>query len=352
MPVAFRKPAEIDGIVRAFEDCTMPRDQWKHHTHLAVGMWYARHYPEVEALARVRNGIQRYNAAHGIQITPTGGYHETITQFWYRVVRAFLVEAGPNPDIVELTNALIEKRCNRNLPFEFYSHERMWSPEARAGWVWPDLKPLDHTLAPLVVEPVTLEGQYVRLEPLGLRHLPLLTDVGIDDELWHWTTQRVQTAGDMRHYIESALHQQAKGEALPFATFEKVTGMAVGCTRFASIERHHRRMEIGWTWVARAWQRSPMNTEAKYVMFKHAFETLGCLRVELKTDVLNQQSRAAIERIGAKQEGVLRSHMVVAGGRVRDTVYYSVVAAEWPEVKKYLEGRIAEKAKAAAGAQG
>jgi N-acetyltransferase len=191
-------------------------------------------------------------------------------------------------------------------------------------------------MRPLVVRPVALEGSFVRLEPLSLNHLDGLCRIGLDAELWRWAVQPVRTDVDMYDYVAEALREQADGRALPWATVERATGQVVGCTRYGAIEPAHRRLEIGWTWIGRAWQRTPVNTEAKYLQLRHAFEVLGCLRVEWKTDALNERSRAAILRLGAKEEGTLRSHMIAASGRVRDTVYYSMLASEWPPTKQAL----------------
>jgi len=193
------------------------------------------------------------------------------------------------------------------------------------------------------LEPVTLEGRCVRLEPLSLAHLDGLCAVGLEDELWRWTLVQVRTRDDMRRYVESALAAQASGAALPFATVERAGGRVAGSTRFGAAEPAHRRVEIGWTWLGREFRRTALNTEAKLLMFGHAFERLGCVRVELKTDVLNRRSRAAILRLGAKEEGVLRRHMITAGGRARDTVYYSVLDSEWPQVRAGLEARLAAR---------
>ncbi len=190
--------------------------------------------------------------------------------------------------------------------------------------------------ADMVVSPVTLEGEHVRLEPLAKAHLEGLARVGLDEELWRWIPVPVRTAEEMGAYIETALEEQERGVSLPFALIEKVTGRAIGSTRYGNIDRTHHRVEIGWTWVAREWQRSAVNTEAKYLLLRHAFETLGCIRVELKTDSLNEKSRAAILRIGAKEEGIFRSHMITASGRIRHTVYFSIVDSEWPAVKARL----------------
>lgn len=186
-----------------------------------------------------------------------------------------------------------------------------------------------------------LAGDHVRLEPLTREHIAPLTAIGLDEDLWKWTISQVRTPQDMADYVENALNEQAQGRTLPFATLEQRSGQVVGCTRFGSIDRTHRRVEIGWTWIARPWQRTAINTEAKYLMLRHAFEVLDCVRVELKTDALNEHSRNAIRRIGAVEEGTLRSHMITEAGRVRDTVYYSILAREWPDVRTRLEAKLA-----------
>ena len=190
------------------------------------------------------------------------------------------------------------------------------------------------------VEPVVLEGSLVRLEPLSLAHHSGLSEVGLDEELWRWIPTPVRTGAAMAAYIETALKEQASGASLPFALIEKTSGRAIGSTRYGNIEPAHHRVEIGWTWVARDWQRTMANTEAKYLLLRHAFETLGCMRVELKTDSLNERSRAAILRIGAREEGIFRNHMITASGRVRHTVYFSIVDSEWAAVKSRLEAKL------------
>jgi len=190
------------------------------------------------------------------------------------------------------------------------------------------------------IEPVILDGGWVRLEPLSTEHLAPLIDVGLDPELWRWTAGVVRTPRGMEDYIRTALAEQAQGHSLPFATIHKPSGRTVGSTRFGNIDRENRRVEIGWTWIGRPWQRTAVNTEAKYLMLRHAFEVWDCLRVEFKTDRLNEQSRRALLRIGAKEEGMLRSHMITATGRVRDSVYFSIIAAEWPEVRARLEEKL------------
>ncbi|HVF87829.1 MAG TPA: GNAT family protein [Pyrinomonadaceae bacterium] len=192
----------------------------------------------------------------------------------------------------------------------------------------------------MLIESVTLEGKYVRLEPLTLNHHAALCEVGLDEDLWRWTLARVETPDDLRRYIRAALDEGVSGVSLPFATIEKQTGRAVGSTRFGNIDRANRRLEIGWTWVARNWQRTAVNTEAKYLMLRHAFETLDAIRVEFKTDSLNERSRRAILRLGAKEEGTFRNHMIVHDGRLRHSVYYSIIADEWPTVRATLEEKV------------
>ncbi len=192
------------------------------------------------------------------------------------------------------------------------------------------------------ISPVTLAGRSVRLEPLALRHIDALSAVGLDESIWKMNPrQPVQSPADMRRYVELALQQQAAGMGLPFATIYTPTGQAIGSTRFADIDRDNRRLEIGYTWIAPPWQRTVVNTEAKYLMIRHAFETLGCVRVELKTDSLNERSRNAILRIGATQEGIFRNHMVTWTGRLRHSVYFSIIDSEWPAVKANLEAKLA-----------
>lgn len=184
--------------------------------------------------------------------------------------------------------------------------------------------------------PVVLEGDVVRLEPLRLDHAEALSAVGLDPSLWALTTIRVDTAADMRAYIEDALTEQRAGVSLPFATVHRATGRVIGSTRFGNITPAHRRVEIGWTWIAPAWQRTAVNTEAKLLMLTHAFDTLGCRRVELKTSALNLRSRNAMLRIGATEEGTLRQHMINSDGSNRDSVYFSVLDSEWPLVQARL----------------
>jgi RimJ/RimL family protein N-acetyltransferase len=192
------------------------------------------------------------------------------------------------------------------------------------------------------VEPVTLIGRRVRLEPLDLgRHFEGLAAIGLDPDLWRWTLNRCETESSLRDYLETALDEQRHGRSLPFTTHDLVTGRVAGCTRFGNIDARNRKVEIGWTWVGRPFQRSHVNTEAKFLMMRHAFERWGCVRVELKTNLLNRRSRDAMLRIGCVEEGVLRKLGISDEGVPRDTIYYSVLDDEWPAVKARLEGMMA-----------
>ncbi|MGH8281850.1 MAG: GNAT family N-acetyltransferase [Gammaproteobacteria bacterium] len=190
-------------------------------------------------------------------------------------------------------------------------------------------------------QPPALEGKHVWLEPLTLDHLDTLCSVGLDPELWQWVPNPVRNRQEMLEYVETALEEQRRKVNMPFVTRLVADGQVVGSTRFANMDLKNRHVEIGWTWIGIPWQRTSVNTEAKYLMLQYAFDVLGCLRVELKTDALNERSRAAIKRIGAKEEGVLRCHTLTAGGRMRDTVYYSILDNEWPTVKSVLQAKLA-----------
>jgi len=191
------------------------------------------------------------------------------------------------------------------------------------------------------ITPVTLEGQHVRLEPLSSAHEESLIAAADDGELWNSTVTIVPSRATIGAYIATALNAQAEGHALPFVIIQKSTGKIVGSTRYFHIERDHRRLEIGYTWLAASAQRTPVNTESKLLLLTHAFEHLGCIRVEFVTDVLNQQSRTAILRLGANQEGILRNHMIMPNGRYRDSVCFSIIKAEWPAVKAGLQAKLA-----------
>jgi N-acetyltransferase len=187
------------------------------------------------------------------------------------------------------------------------------------------------------VGPVTLEGRIVRLEPLSLDHVPRLAEVALDPAIWRWTIARPQSEADLRDWAETAIRNREAGTEYPFATIEASTGRPIGSSRYMNIVLEHRRLEIGWTWLAPAWQRSGANREAKLLMLTHAFDVLGCRRVEFKTDSNNEPSRTALLGIGATFEGIFRKHMVMPGDGVRHSAWYSVIDDEWPLVKAGLE---------------
>ena len=191
------------------------------------------------------------------------------------------------------------------------------------------------------IHPVTLPGRVVRLEPLGLDHVPDLALAGLDDDIWRFMpyTNIVDEAG-MRAWVQDMLLRQAAGHDLPFAVYHLAAGRAIGATRYMDIQRPHRGLEIGGTWFAREYQRTAANTESKLLLLTYAFETLKCLRVQLKTDLRNERSQRAIERLGAVREGVLRDHMIMPDGHIRSSVYYGILASEWPGVKARLEERL------------
>jgi RimJ/RimL family protein N-acetyltransferase len=198
------------------------------------------------------------------------------------------------------------------------------------------------------IQPVTLEGVAVRLVPLSMEHVPLLWEAAKNDieDIFRWIPYRMQDHADIQQVVAKALDEQNRGVSLPFATVERRSGRVIGSTRFMNIDAPNRRVEIGSTWIAPEWQRTAVNTEAKYLMLSHAFDQWGCIRVELKTDSLNQKSRNAILRIGAKEEGTLRHHMITHTGRLRDTVYFSIMKFEWPHVRCRLAEKISQGAAA------
>src|SRR6266496_3772114 len=190
--------------------------------------------------------------------------------------------------------------------------------------------------------PVVLDGLRVRLEPMTMDHLDALAEAGRFEELWRWTQANASTPDAMRDYMQAALDEQRSGSCMPFVTIDKPSDTVVGSTRFGNIDVRNRRVEIGWTWVTPRFQRTYVNSEAKYLMLSRAFDVWGCVRVELKTDLLNARSRAAILRLGGVEEGVLRRHQLTQGGRFRDTVYYSILDNEWPGVRERLRNEMAK----------
>jgi len=193
---------------------------------------------------------------------------------------------------------------------------------------------------PTPLPPVTLEGRLVRLEPMAPRHLDGLAEVASDPALWRWTVARPTDRGGLEAWMATAMANAAAGSELPFVTIDRESGRPIGSSRYMSIVPEHLRLEIGWSWVARDRHRSGVNREAKLLMLTHAFEVLGCHRVEFKTDSLNEPARGALLGIGATFEGIFRNHMVMPGGRLRHSAYYSVIDDEWPAAKAPLAATI------------
>lgn len=194
----------------------------------------------------------------------------------------------------------------------------------------------------LEIHPISLAGRVVRLEPLSTGHVPALTIAGNDDSIWRFMRyglirSEAQMAGLVQHLLEA----QTRGTDLPFAVVHLDTGQAIGMTRYLNIEPENRSLEIGGTWYAVPYQRTAVNTECKLLLLRHAFETLGCVRVQIKTDLRNERSQAAIAALGAVREGVLRNHMILPDGTLRDSVFYSILPEEWPAVKTRLTARLA-----------
>jgi N-acetyltransferase len=189
------------------------------------------------------------------------------------------------------------------------------------------------------VAPTTLDGRFVSLEPLSLDHRQALIQAASDGEQWKSTVTIVPRPEEMTDYIEAALKAQGQGHELAFIIRRKAGNEIVGTTRYYFIDRENRHLEIGYTWLAASAQRTEVNTESKLLLLTHAFESWGCIRVAFVTDVLNQTSRGALVRLGAKEEGVLRNHLIMPGGRYRDSVSFSIIESEWPEIK----GRLAAK---------
>lgn len=193
------------------------------------------------------------------------------------------------------------------------------------------------------ITPVTLQGKYVRLEPLLEAHTSGLAEIGIGQSFWDFMLYgKIQTEADMRNWVLDILSRAEKGTDLPFAVIHLASGRVAGATRYLNIMPKDRGLEIGGTWYGTDFQRTPVNTECKYLLLSHAFETLKCIRVQLKTDKRNERSQKAIERLGAKKEGILRNHMILPDGRYRDSVFYSILDTEWLDVKKNLEEMMAK----------
>ena len=195
----------------------------------------------------------------------------------------------------------------------------------------------------MIVEPVVLMGKHVRLEPLSEAHIPGLSVAGGDPSIWRYMLYGEVTSEEkMADWVRDILSRKATGTDQPFAVIQLSSGRVAGATRYMEIRPAHRGLEIGGTWYGKEFQRTPVNTETKYLLLRHAFEVLGCIRVQLKTDLRNERSQKAIERLGAVREGVLRNHMIVDGGVYRHSVYYSILDKEWPPVKARLEDLLAK----------
>jgi RimJ/RimL family protein N-acetyltransferase len=190
-------------------------------------------------------------------------------------------------------------------------------------------------------EPVTLMGNFVRLEPLSDAHVPSLADVGLEPEIWRYMRYgKVESEEQLRVWVRELLHQQAQGTDLPFTVISLASENAIGCTRYLNIDTPNQSLEIGGTWYGLDYQGTMVNTECKYLLLRHAFETLSCIRVWFKADRRNTRSIHALERLGAQKEGVLRNHMILPDGYIRDSVVFSILPAEWPAVKQKLEMRL------------
>lgn len=190
------------------------------------------------------------------------------------------------------------------------------------------------------IERVTLEGRFIRLIPLEKEHAEKLFEIAQHKEIWRWTTTNIENFADMQKYVEIAVEERERGVSLPFVIIDKKSSEIVGSSRFGFISTENKSAEIGWTWINPKWQRTYVNTEAKLLMLTHAFETWKCIRVEIITDVQNEKSRNAVLRLGAKQEGILRNHLIVETGRIRDSVIFSIIDSEWQEVKENLEKKL------------
>jgi RimJ/RimL family protein N-acetyltransferase len=193
-------------------------------------------------------------------------------------------------------------------------------------------------MAYMEVKPVVLTGKHVRLEPMTEAHVPGLAEIGVGQTFWDFMLYgNINTVDDMRNWVRDILSRAEKGTDLPFVVIHLASDRVAGATRYLNIMPKDRGLEIGGTWYGPEFQRTPVNTECKYLLLGHAFERLGCIRVQLKTDSRNERSQKAIERIGAVKEGILRNHMILPDGRYRHSVFYSVLDTEWPDVKQRLE---------------
>jgi len=188
--------------------------------------------------------------------------------------------------------------------------------------------------------PVTLEGQTVILKPLAIDHLDGLKEVVKDGELWKLWYTMIPSPTEMEKWLTRALAEQNEKTSLPFTVFSKADGRIIGCTRYMRMEKKYPRVEIGSTWYAASAQRTQVNTECKYLLLSHAFEALKCVAVEFRTHRMNQRSRTAIERLGAQLDGILRNHISMPNGTMRDTAVYSILNTEWPMVKTNLEFKL------------
>lgn len=193
-------------------------------------------------------------------------------------------------------------------------------------------------MADMEVKPVVLTGRHVRLEPMAEAHIPGLAEIGVGQSFWDYMLYgNVNSVEDMRNWVQDILSRAEKGTDLPYVVIHLASGRVAGATRYLNIAPQDRGLEVGGTWYGQDFQRTAVNTECKYLLLRHAFETLGCIRVQLKTDLRNERSQKAIERIGAVKEGVLRNHMILPDGRYRHSVYYSILDSEWPGVRDRLE---------------
>lgn len=189
--------------------------------------------------------------------------------------------------------------------------------------------------------PVVLQGRVVRLEPMTYQHIRGLAEIGIDDDIWrNMPYGEMRNEADIARWVGAILSLAERGTDMPFVVIHLASGQIAGCTRYMEVRPAHRGLEIGGTWYGADFRRTAVNTESKYLLLRHAFEVMGCIRVQFKTDLRNERSQQAIERIGAVKEGVLRNHMILPDGYRRHSVYYSIVDSEWAAVKTALEAKL------------